>query len=156
MERASLLVNGELLLYGDVGDPWGWGDGFTVSDVAAALAEHGEEPLTVRLNSGGGIAFDGVAIYSLLLAHPGAVTMIVDGIAASAASLILMAGAARQIRDGAMVMIHDAASVTWGTTADHQHSALVLDKLSDQYAGIYAARAGMGRQAARDLMKAET
>lgn len=156
MERASLLVNGEILLYGDVGDPWCWGDGFTVADVAGALAEHGAGDVTVRINSGGGIAFDGVAIYSLLLAHPGKVACIVDGIAASAASLILMAGETRQIRDGAMVMIHDASGVTFGTAADHLRSATVLDKLSDQYAGIYAARAGMQRDEARDLMKAET
>lgn len=152
----SLLVNGELLLYGDVGDPWCWGDGFTVADVAGALAEHGPGDITVRINSGGGIAFDGVAIYSLLLAHAGKVTTIVDGIAASAASLILMAGDARQIRDGAMVMIHDASGVTFGTAAEHLRNATVLDKLSDQYAGIYAARAGLDRGEARDLMKAET
>ncbi|GJE27955.1 head maturation protease, ClpP-related [Methylobacterium organophilum] len=156
MPPSSLLVNGEILLYGDVGDPWCWGDGFTVADVAGALAEHGSGDVTVRINSGGGVAFDGVAIYSLLLAHPGKVTCIVDGIAASAASLILMAGEVRQIRDGAMVMIHDASGVTFGTAADHLRNATVLDKLSDQYAGIYAARSGMERDAAREMMKTET
>lgn len=156
MERDSLLVDGEILLYGDVGDPWCWGDGFSVSDVAAALAEHGPGDVTVRINSGGGIAFEGVAIYSLLLAHAGTVTTVVDGIAASAASLILMAGAVRQVRDGAMVMIHDASGVTFGTAAEHLRAAVVLDKLSEQYAGIYAGRAGLERAAARDLMKAET
>ena len=152
----SLLVNGEILLYGDVGDPWCWGDGFTVADVASALAEHGPGDVVVRINSGGGVAFDGVAIYSLLLAHAGRVTTIVDGIAASAASLILMAGAERKIRDGAMVMIHDASGLTFGTAAEHLRNATVLDKLSDQYAGIYAGRADLDRAEARELMKAET
>ena len=156
MDKPSLLVDGTILLYGDVGDPWCWGDGFTVADVAGALAEHGPGDITVRVNSGGGIAFDGIAIYSLLLAHAGKVTVVVDGIAASAASLIVMAGDVREIRDGAMMMIHDAAGVTFGTSADHQRSATVLDKLSDQYAGIYAKRAGIDQAAARDLMKAET
>ncbi|MCJ2108036.1 Clp protease ClpP [Methylobacterium sp. E-041] len=156
MDKPSLLVDETILLYGDVGDPWCWGDGFTVADVAGALAEHGPGDITVRVNSGGGIAFDGIAIYSLLLAHAGKVTVVVDGIAASAASLIVMAGDVREIRDGAMMMIHDAAGVTFGTSADHQRSATVLDKLSDQYAGIYAKRAGIDQSAARDLMKAET
>lgn len=156
MDKPSLLVNGEILLYGDVGDPYCWGDGFTVTDVASALAEHGAGNITVRLNSGGGIAFDGVAIYSLLRSHEGAVHVIVDGIAASAASLILMAGDTREMRDGAMVMIHDAAGLTFGTAADHQRDATVLDKLSDQYAGIYAARSGLGREEVRTLMRAET
>jgi len=156
MDKPSLLVNGEILLYGDVGDPYCWGDGFTVTDVASALAEHGPGDVPVRLNSGGGIAFDGVAIYSLLRSHEGKVHVIVDGIAASAASLILMAGDTREMRDGAMVMIHDAAGLTFGTAADHQRDATVLDKLSDQYAGIYAARSGLEREEVRSLMRAET
>ena len=47
-----LYVDGEILLYGDVGDPWGWGDGFTPTDVAQALALHGDADITARLNSG--------------------------------------------------------------------------------------------------------
>lgn len=151
----SLLVGGELLLYGDVGDPWGFGDGFTPRDVALALAEHGPGPLTARINSGGGIAADGMAIYSLL-AQRGAVTTIVDGTAASAASIIVMAGGARRMRAGATLMIHDLATITWGNAADHQHSAAVLDKLSEQYAAIYARVAEAEPEAMRALMKAET
>jgi len=156
MASSTILSNGEILLYGDVGDPYGWGDGFSVTDVQSALVEHGPGDITVRINSGGGIAFDGVAIYSLLRSHEGSKHVIVDGIAASAASLILMAGDTREIRDGAMVMIHDAAGLTFGTAADHQRDATVLDKLSDQYAGIYATRSGLGREEVRTLMRAET
>lgn len=151
----SLLVGGELLLYGDVGDPWGYGDGFTARDVALALAEHGPGPLTARINSGGGIAADGIAIYSLL-AQRGDVTTIVDGTAASAASIIVMAGSERRMRAGATLMIHDLAIITWGNAADHQHSAAVLDKLSEQYAALYARAAGAEPEAMRALMKAET
>ncbi|OYW64663.1 MAG: hypothetical protein B7Z40_13510 [Bosea sp. 12-68-7] len=151
----SLLVGGELLLYGDVGDPWGFGDGFTPRDVALALAEHGPGPLTVRINSGGGIAADGVTIHSLL-AQRGEVTTIVDGTAASAASIIVMAGGVRRMRAGATLMIHDLATITWGNAADHQHSAVVLDKLSEQYAAIYARVAAAEPESMRALMKAET
>lgn len=152
----NLLVNGDLLLYGDVGDPWGWGDGFTPSDVAQALAEHGDGDLTVRINSGGGIATDGMAIYSLLKSHAGKVTAVIDGIAASAASLIAMAGAAREIRQGATMMIHDPSGITLGTEDTHRKAADKLGKLAESYAGVYATNSGKKKPDVRNLMKAET
>lgn len=152
----TLLVNGQLHLYGDVGDPWGWGDGFTPTDVAMALADHGAKDITVRINSGGGIATDGMAIHSLLKAHAGKVTVAIDGIAASAASLIAMAGASIEMRQGAMMMIHDPASITIGNADTHSKAAARLDKLADNYAGVYATRAGKNVADTRALMKAET
>ncbi|MBX9740508.1 MAG: ATP-dependent Clp protease proteolytic subunit [Beijerinckiaceae bacterium] len=156
MQRTSLLVDGQILLYGDVGDPFGWGDGFTPTDVIQALAEHGPGDVTVRINSGGGIAMDGMAIYSILKSHPGEVTVLIDGVAASAASLIAMGGARIQMRDGAVMMIHDAATITFGDAGRHEKNRDFLDKLSDNYAGVYAARSGLSREDARALMKAET
>jgi ATP-dependent protease ClpP protease subunit len=151
-----LYVNGEILLYGDVGDPWGWGDGFTPADVAQALAAHGPGDVTVRINSGGGIAWDGTAIFSLLKAHSGQVKVVVDGIAASAASLIAMSGDAIEMRGGAMMMIHDASGITWGTAAEHEKSAGMLDKLSGQYARIYSDRSARSEADIRAYMLAET
>lgn len=155
-EVKSLLLNNEIYLYGDVGDPWGWGDGFTPSQVATALHDHGAGPVTVRINSGGGIAFDGMAIYSLFKAHAGKVTMIIDGVAASAASLIAMAGDAREMRDGAMIMIHDPASITMGPAKSHEESAVRLHKLADNYANVYALHSGMAAADVRVLMLATT
>ncbi len=154
-----LYVDGEILLYGDVGDPWGWGDGFTPTDVAQALALHGDADVTARLNSGGGIAFDGMAIYSLFRAHAHSgrkVNIIIDGIAASAASLIAMAGDRIEMRAGAMMMIHDAAGITWGTAEDHEKSRAMLDKLSAQYARVYSARSAKPEGDIREMMLAET
>ncbi|MFN3890163.1 MAG: ClpP-like prohead protease/major capsid protein fusion protein [Beijerinckiaceae bacterium] len=156
MHWPALLVDGQLLLYGDVGDPLGWGDGFTPTDVIQALAEHGPGDITVRINSGGGIAMDGMAIYSILKSHPGEVCVLIDGVAASAASLIAMGGARIEMRDGAVMMIHDAATITFGDAGRHEKNRDFLDKLSDNYAGVYAARAGVSREDARALMKAET
>jgi ATP-dependent protease ClpP protease subunit len=155
MEPNSLIVNGQILLYGDVGLTW-FGDGFTPEQVAVALADLGPGDVTVRINSGGGVAFDGVAIYALLKAHEGSVTIAVDGIAASAASLIAMAGDRIEMRRGAMMMIHDAAGVTFGDAAAHEKSADTLDKLSAQYASVYAARSGKPAEDIRALMKDET
>lgn len=152
----DLIINGQIVLYGEVGDPWGWGDGFTPTDVMTALATLGEGPVTVRINSPGGIAMDGMAIYSLLKAHKGDITIAIDGVAASAASLIAMSGDKIEMRDGALMMIHDAATITFGNAEDHERSREFLDKISDNYAGVYAARAGVSREEAREIMKAET
>ena len=152
----NLLLNDEIYLYGDVGDPWGWGDGFTPSQVATALVDHGPGDVTVRINSGGGIAFDGMAIYSLLKAHAGKVTIAIDGIAASAASLIAMAGDVREMRVGSMLMIHDPASVSVGPAKHHEETAARLHKLAENYAAVYAAHTGMDAKAVRDLMLATT
>ncbi len=150
----SLLVNGEILLYGTVGDPWGDGWGFSVRQVAEALSEAPSGTVVVRINSGGGNAFDGVAIHSLLKTR-GAIIHI-DGIAASAASLIAMAGTEIIINQGAMLMIHDPSTITWGDAAAHRKTAETLDTIAENYARVYAERSGKTQEAARDLMKAET
>ena len=91
----SVLLNGEIVLYGFVGENF-WGDGFTARDVLDALADHGRDnDVTVRINSGGGYVDDGIAIFNALKAHKGKVTVIVDSMAASSASVIAMAGEER-------------------------------------------------------------
>lgn len=151
-----VLQDGELILYGFVGDNF-WDDGFTASDVMAALAEVGRETdITVRINSGGGYVDDGIAIYNALAAHKGKVRVEVDAMAASAASLIAMAGDTIVMRTGSMMMIHDPARITWGTAEDHARSVDILDKQAAMMAGIYADRSGNDADKAREAMKAET
>jgi ATP-dependent protease ClpP protease subunit len=152
----SLVINEQMHLYGDVGDPWGWGDGFTAEQVAKALVELGSGDITVRMNSGGGIATEGMAIYSLLKAHAGKVTIAIDGVAASAASLIAMAGDEIEMRTGAMMMIHDPSGVTRGPAKVHEDAAAFLHKLADNYASVYAQRSGKTTSAVRKLMLATT
>jgi ATP-dependent protease ClpP protease subunit len=148
----------EITLYGTVGESF-WGEqSFTASSVRDALrASSGD--VMVRINSGGGIATEGQAIYNLLRDHPGSVHVVIDGIAASAASLIAMAGDTITMRDGAVMMIHDPAQ-PWvegrGTEADHQRAARTLSVLSGGYASVYARRSGMTAKEAREVMKAET
>lgn len=156
MADQSLVINGQIYLYGDVGDPWGWGDGFTGEQVAKALVDLGGGDVVVRINSGGGIATEGMAIYSLLKAHPGKVTVAIDGVAASAASLIAMAGDEIEMRTGAMMMIHDPSGVTRGPAKTHEDAAAFLHKLADNYAAVYALRAGMDAKDVRKLMLATT
>ncbi|MBZ8133234.1 head maturation protease, ClpP-related [Afifella sp. IM 167] len=150
-----ILQDGELVLYGFVGDDF-WGDGFTAAQVLAALAEHGREnDITVRLNSGGGIVDEGLAIYNALAAHRGEVRMEIDAIAASSASIIAMAGDRIVMKAGSVMMIHDPASITIGTIADHEKSIEMLTAYSGQMASIYAERSGNETDAVRADMEAE-
>lgn len=148
----------ELLLYGTVGSSWWDEDCFTAKSVREALAGL-TGPLTVRLNSGGRIASEGQAIYTALRGHPGTVAIVVEGVAASAASLIAMAGDTITMSPGAMMMIHDPAQDYLGergTSEAHRKAAETLDVIANAYAGIYAARSGMSVDDARAVMKAET
>lgn len=151
-----IYVNGELVLYGFVGDSF-WNDGFTSLEVLQALATHGpENDLTVRLNSGGGGAFEGMAIYNALNAHKGKVTIKVDAIAASAASIIALAGDDIVMRAGSEMMIHDPSGGTFGTAAEHEKTAASLNKLAEQMVSLYAARSGKDAEEVREIMLEET
>lgn len=151
----TILVDGELVLYGFVGDDF-WDEGFTASQVIDALAMLGRDAdITVRINSGGGYTDDGIAIYNALKAHRGDVAVVVDAIAASSASVIAMAGDTITMRSGALMMIHDPAKFTWGDAGDHEKSTEQLNKLADLMADIYAEQTGEDAETIREDMKDE-
>lgn len=151
----TVLVNGELLLYGFVGENY-WDAGFTAREVIEALAEVGRDAdITVRINSGGGYTDDGVSIYNALKAHKGKVTVIVDAVAFSSASLIAMAGGERIMRKGAMMMIHDPSGGVWGTAQDLESFTKFLQKQAESMAGIYADVTGDDPDDIREEMKTE-
>lgn len=148
----------EILLYGTVGSSFWDEEYFTARQVREALTGMGG-PVTVRINSGGGIATEGQAIYTALRGHDGPVHVVVEGIAASAASLVAMAGDTITMSLGSVMMIHDPA--TWctdgrGTEDDHLQTASGLGVIANAYAGIYAKRAGITVEEARTIMRAET
>ncbi|MCU0909803.1 MAG: ATP-dependent Clp protease proteolytic subunit [Rhodobacteraceae bacterium] len=152
------MADNEIHLYGTVGASFWDEDYFTAKQVRDQLAAMTGD-LTVRINSGGGIATEGQAIYTMLKDYPGRVTVVVDGVAASAASLIAMAGDTIRMRLGAWMLVHDPAQ--WlidgrGTEADHLKVAEILSVVGDAYAEIYADRSGMTRALAREIMRAET
>ncbi len=150
--RPSASAPGELSIYGRIGGGGWMMDGISAADVAAALKELGPGPLNVRINSGGGDVFDGVAIHSLLARHPGTVTVHVDGLAASAASFIMLAGDKVITSRNAMVMVHDAMTFTAGGPASHRRALELLDKVSDNIADMYAEKAGDDVAAWREIM----
>lgn len=159
---SDLIFNGELILSGDVIDDswagWMWEDDiyFCPAMVRRALAELGEGRATVRINSPGGHADAGEQIRTILAGHPGGCRIIVEGLAASAASLIFMAGDERVMSAGSHLMIHDPSGAFFGTEDEARRHAEMLGVVSSTYASVYAAAAGITPEKARAIMKAET
>lgn len=112
--------------------------------------------IELHLNSPGGDVFDGIAIFNCLRAHSGRVDVVIDSLAASAASVIAQAGDTVTMMPGSQMMIHDAAGLCMGNAEDMAQMAAMLDQQSDNIAGIYAAAAGGTREEWRERMRAET
>lgn len=137
-------------------DPWS-GDGVTAKRISAALRSIGSSTdVTVNINSPGGDLFEGLAIYNLLREHKGAVTVNVLGIAASAASVVAMAGDEVRIARAAFLMIHNGWVVAVGNRIDLREIADTLEPFDRAMADIYAARTGEEAKAMQKLMDAET
>ncbi len=152
---AAIVEDGKLRLTGYVGDYY-FEDGFTSQDVVLALAGiDALSELDVFINSGGGVASEGAAIHALLSARPGRTNVVVEGIAASAASLIAMAGETVTMSAGAVMMIHDPSGYTFGNSADHSKTIEALEALATAYARVYAAKSGKTAEECRDIMRAE-
>ena len=132
-----------------------WG-GVTAIDFARELRGVKAKNIELRLNSPGGDVFDGVAIYNALVDHPATVTTYVDGLAASIASVIAMAGDRVVMNRGSMFMIHDAHALSVGNAQDMRATADLLDKASDNIAELYASRGGKSTEEWRALMRQET
>lgn len=140
----------EMLIYDEIS----W-YGVSAVDFAAALTGV-SGPLHLRVNSPGGDVFDALAIYNMLLDYDGQVTVTVDGLAASAASFIAMAGERVTMNRGAKLMIHDASGLCIGNAAEMNAMAALLDMVSGTIADIYAARTGTAAEEWRQAMRAET
>lgn len=141
-----------LYVYGVIGGGGWFSDGISAVDVADALKAIGPGDLNVKINSPGGDVFDGVAIHSLLAAHPGYVTVDVDGHAASAASFIMLAGDLIRGPKNAFVMLHDAMTAPYGNATTLRTAADLLDKVSGTMAEMYADRAGEDAEFWRNVM----
>ena len=113
-------------------------------------------PVDLRLNSPGGSVFDAVAIHNAIKRHEGTVTVWIDGIAASAASYIAMAGDEIVMPENAFLMIHDPAGLVMGTAEDMRAMAEALDKVKGSLVSGYAAKSGRTTEEVSALMTAET
>jgi ATP-dependent protease ClpP protease subunit len=129
--------------------------GVTAADFTRELQAVQADSIALHLNSPGGDVFDGIAIYNALKAHPANVNITVDGIAASIASVIAMAGDTVTMSKGSMMMIHEPFALVIGDSRDFRKQADALDLMGDSIAGIYAERAGKKPEEWRAFMVEE-
>jgi ATP-dependent protease ClpP protease subunit len=139
-----------------IGEDFWTGSGVTAKRISAALRSIGDQDVTVKINSPGGDMFEGIAIYNLLRAHKAKVTIEVLGWAASAASIIAMAGDEIRMGLGTFMMVHNAWGVVVGNRHDMRDAADLFDGFDSAIADIYEARTGMKRANIEALMDAET
>jgi ATP-dependent protease ClpP protease subunit len=125
----------EILCYGEVG-----ADGFSAASVRERLAEAGGGPVDVRSNSSGGDAFEGRAVYAALNEYSGRVTVYIDGLAASAASLVAMAGDEIVMAEGAFLMLHAPSVQLLGNADALRRHAETLDEINEAFARSYSQR----------------
>jgi len=156
--RAAADSEGDatISIYDVIGVDYWSGEGMTAKRIAAALRAIGERDVTVNLNSPGGDLFEGLAIYNLLREHPGKVTVKVLALAASAASIIAMAGDTIQISRAGFLMIHNTWVVAVGNKNDLRDFADQLEPFDASMADIYAARTGIDAKKVAKMMDAET
>jgi ATP-dependent Clp endopeptidase proteolytic subunit ClpP len=142
----------ELLIYDEIG-AYGVSAKSFLADLGALDSN---APLDLRLNSPGGSVFDAVAIYNALQRHEGTVTVTIDGIAASAASYIAMAGDTVVMPENTFLMIHEPSGMVMGNAGDMRSMAEALDKIAGSLVRGYAAKSGRPDEGIAALMAAET
>ena len=145
----------EILLSGIVGDGW---DEFPITQkgVVDALRSFGSSPVTIRINSPGGAADEGIGIYNALRSHGGEVTTINDSLAASAASVIFLAGKNRLMADGSRIMIHRAMAFAMGNQDELGKVISALKSYDSSLVDIYRQFIGKEPSEIESLMAAET
>ena len=151
----------ELLLYGDIASDLPWadaGDTVTPQKFYEELKSLKNKAVTVRINSAGGDVFAAHAIYTQLKSHKAGVTVIVDGLAASAASIVAMAGDTVKMPSNAMMMIHNPALFTFGflTSDEMRKYAEQLDAVKGSIINAYTMKTGLDRDTLSKMMDEET
>ena len=152
---ASETADNSISILDVIGKEWD-GGGVTAKRIASALRAIGDRDVVVNVNSPGGSFFEGVAIYNLLRKHPSKITVNVIGLAASAASVIAMAGDEIRIAKSAFMMLHNA----WGVCVGNKHDMVDVSKTLDQFdaamRGVYADRSGIDEKEIGKIMDGET
>ncbi len=143
--------NAEIIIYDVVG--WPYNDAF---DLIRNLGTIKAKNISVRINSPGGDVFDGVAIFNALKEHPAHVTTKIEGLAASIASIIALAGDEVQAHKNAMYMVHDPWVLAAGNQYDLREIADILGKIGGNMLDIYYDKSNIGKRELKQMMKDET
>ena len=144
-----------LRLEGPIDEESFWGDEITPQMFRDEL-NAGEGDVTVWINSPGGNVFAAAEIYTMLKDYKGSITVKIDAIAASAASVVAMAGDTVQMSPVAMLMIHDPSTVAMGNTKDMEKAIEVLNEVKESIINAYAAKSGLTHARIANLMSNET
>lgn len=145
----TLVLNGQI-----AEDSW-FGDEVTPAIFRDELMK-GEGNITVWINSPGGDVFAAAQIYNMLMDYKGNVTVRIDGLAASAASMIAMAGTTVEMSPVGMLMIHNPSTAVIGNTKEMQAAIQMLDEVKESILNAYELKTGQPRQSLSDLMDAES
>lgn len=150
-------TSAEIVIYSEIGETF-WGEGVSAKSFSEELKElpKSVKQIDVRLNSPGGDVFDGIAIYNRLKQHPANVTVYIDGLAASIASIIALAGDEVILGEGALLMIHKPMSGVWGNSTEMEEMISRLDDVEEQLVGIYRRKTGLDRSEIKSMLAKET
>ena len=143
-------------IFDQIGEDWFGGSGLSAKQFSDVLAEVGNGPLLVEINSPGGNVWDGLSIYNQLRGRKAPVTTRVVGIAASIASIIALAGDRVEMAEASLMMIHDPSGMASGTSDDMRKMAEALDQHAEVLVGVYHKKTGRSAESIRAAMKAET
>ncbi len=142
----------ELYLYNEIGS---WG--ISAADFLADLQKVPKtDHISLHVHSPGGDVFDGQAIFTALSRHPGGVTTHIDGLAASMASVVALAGLPVKMAGNAMIMIHNVTGMAMGDAGDMRKNAQLLDKVQETITAVYAGKTSLPREEIRKMMDEET
>jgi ATP-dependent Clp protease, protease subunit len=143
----------DLYLYDVIGDDWVGSDAATVVKQISAITSN---QINLRINSPGGSVFDGFAIFNALHNHKATVTTYIDGLAASIASIIALAGDKVVMAENAMVMIHNPWTFSMGESKDLRKDADILDQLKESLITAYVNKTEQSREDIAAAMDNET
>jgi len=148
----------EIYIYGEIGESWSEGDGMiSARDFVSELNQIPiGKSINVRIDSPGGVVYDGLTIYHRLKERSQDVTVTIDGLAGSAASFVACAGHKTRIPASGIAMVHDPIWAVYGNAKQMRQTASVLDVHSDAIASIYQAKTGRGLEEIKAILDAET
>lgn len=157
---SNAIVNDKLILNlsGSVGKPYWFEEeeDFINEKHVKALVDDTDKDIVIKLNSPGGDVFEGIAVYNYLKSLDNHVTIEVTALAASAASIIAMAGDETLMCTGSQMMVHEASTITWGNKSDHYKAINALESVDESIMSVYAKKTNLEPETILDWLESET
>lgn len=143
-------------IYDEISSDDFWGDVVTAKAINDEIEKANGKPLEIHINSYGGEVFEGFAIYNNLKRYTGKKTVVVDGIAASIASVIAMAGDEIYMNKASMLMIHNASGVAYGNAEEMKKVVSALEQINEVIRDVYKNRTNLDEEKLKEFMDNET